>query len=288
MSQQADQPNHAMRPAELLRAGARRLALGGVDSAVADARLLLGHVTGMSALQLLTAGPLAGGVRQAYEQLIDRRLAGTPTQHLVGSAPFRYGQVRVGAGVFIPRPETEVVAQAAIDACEGLEAPLVVELCAGSGAISKSICQEVASARVVAVEVSGDAIGYLRENLAATSAQVLHAGLEQLPQLRRELAGQVDVVVANPPYVAITDDLPKVVLADPDVALYAGRDGLDVVRALLPVARWALRPGGTLVVEHGDEQRSAMLKLVSLAGFEAVVDHDDLTGRPRFTTARQG
>ena len=284
------------RPAELIRAASAKLARAGLSSPAVDARCLLRCASGLNAAQLLTSSPLETSIVDEFWQLIERRAAGVPVQHLTGVAPFRHAEIVVGPGVFIPRPETELVAGAAIDEVLRLQCgqlPVqVVELCAGSGAISRSILDEAPGVNLTAVEISADALPYLHRNLsgqaeASGAVDVLHADLAELLNLRPELAGGVDVVVVNPPYVPTAQRLPLDVHADPAVALFGGLDGLDVIRELLPVAAELLRPGGLLIMEHGDDQGSQVVDLLIAAGFSEAEDHYDLTERPRFSTARR-
>jgi release factor glutamine methyltransferase len=213
-------------------------------------------------------------------------------QHLVGTAAFRHVEVAVGPGVFVPRPETEVVAGWAIDrareaAVDG-GGPLVVDLCAGSGAIALAVADEVPTARVHAVELDPGALPWARRNVDGTAVR-LHQGdaATALP----ELDGTVDVVVANPPYIppdgVIRD--PEVAEHDPALALWGhGSDGLDVLRAVALSAARLLRPGGWFVVEHADVQGAAVPAVLhEQGGWDQVADHRDLAGRDRFTTARR-
>jgi release factor glutamine methyltransferase len=257
---------------------AKRLAAAGIDSPDHDARLLLRHAeaTGADA-----------------EELIAARESRVPLQHLVGSAGFRYLSFAVGPGVFVPRPETEVVVDAVLAAIADTAKPRVVDLCAGSGTIGLSVAHEHAGALVDLVEVSETAVEWLHRNLAALPddsarqrVRIHHADLDAAPT---DGDGQVDVVASNPPYVALHErELvdPEVKDHEPGVALWAGEDGLDVIRRVVDRATVLLRPGGTLVVEHSDRQGESAPAVFVAAGFADVSDHVDLTGRPRFTTGR--
>jgi release factor glutamine methyltransferase len=191
--------------------------------------------------------------------------------------------------VFVPRPETESVAQYAIDALRSVASaePVGVDLGTGSGAIALAMATEVQHARVYGVEVSPKAYIWTRQNFRAVGAHnatpVFHDLAEALP----ELDGQVDVVISNPPYIpllAIPRD-PEVRLHDPEIALYGGEDGLDVVRQVSTTALRLLRPGGTLVLEHGELQAAPITALLAEDGWRAISHHRDLTGRDRATTA---
>jgi release factor glutamine methyltransferase len=227
-----------------------------------------------------------------FAAAVERRERRVPLQHIVGTAAFRHVEVAVGTGVFIPRPETEVVAGWAVERAREVadsgRSPLVVDLCTGSGVIALSIAVEVPRARVHAVELDPGALAWAARNIDGTSV-TLHAGdaATALP----ELDGTVDVVVSNPPYIhddGIVRD-PEVLEHDPAAALWGhGPDGLDLFRAVAVRAAGLLRPGGWFVVEHADVQGAAALAaLAQQGGWERVVDHRDLTGRDRFTTARR-
>jgi release factor glutamine methyltransferase len=224
---------------------------------------------------------------EAYTALVEQRAARVPLQHLLGSVGFRWIELQVGPGVFVPRPETEVVVGYAIDALPKDAAPVVVDLCTGSGAIALSVAHEVPGAVVHAVELDPAALEWARRNDPKGSV-TWHLGPVEgcLP----ELDGAVDVVISNPPYVAETERHlpdPEVIDHDPHLALFAGEDGLDVVREVERAARRLLRPGGLLVVEHSDRQgESAPDVLEQAGGWAEVQDHQDLTGRDRYVTAR--
>lgn len=261
------------------REASARLAAAGIDSADHDARALLRHA------EATGADP---------EELIASRERRVPLQHLVGSTGFRYLDLEVGPGVFVPRPETEVVVEAVLAVIANVQAPRVVDLCAGSGAIGLSVAHEHPGAVVDLVEASQTAVEWLHRNVAALRdsgaiqprIRIHHADLAAAPD---DVDGTVDVVVSNPPYVALHErDLvdPEVRDHDPGDALWAGEDGLEVIRLVVERAKVLLRPGGTLVVEHSDRQGETAPEVFEAAGFAEVVDHPDLTNRPRFTTGR--
>lgn len=266
-----------------------------VPSPRADAELLLAHVLGVSRGRLQAAALTGGGVdveqRHAVLELVERRAAREPLQHLTGVAPFRSLELAVGPGVFVPRPETELVAQLAIDALLAVPGePSAVDLGTGSGAIALALATEVPHARVVAVENAPRAFVWATENarrVGADNLRLVFCDLGDLPTAVPELVGRLDVVVSNPPYIplgAIPRD-PEVRLHDPESALYGGEDGLDVVRSVSRVARELLRPGGTLVLEHGELQGAAIRELLSADGLVAAATTRDLLGRDRATTA---
>ncbi|MBS1675368.1 MAG: peptide chain release factor N(5)-glutamine methyltransferase [Actinobacteria bacterium] len=276
---------------DLLRGAAARLAGAGVADPSVDAELLLGHVLGASRGEVQAAAIRGAEVSPveaaAFGALVVRRAAREPLQHLTGLAPFRHLELAVGPGVFVPRPETEIVAQFAIDALLSAASPepIGVDLCAGSGAIALALATEVPHAQVHAVELSPQAHAWAARNTAGR--QNLHLVLGDLSDELIELDGTVDVVISNPPYVpddAIPRD-PEVRLHDPALALYGGADGLDVVRAISRRAWALLRPGGALVLEHAEVQGAAVRALLDADGWHATATHRDLTQRDRATTA---
>lgn len=275
----------------LLRRATQVLADAGVPTPDVDAELLAAHLWGMSRGQLLAAalrGDAAPGDTAAFDALIVRRASREPLQHLTGTAPFRHLELRVGPGVFVPRPETEMVAQLAIDALRAVPdaAPVAVDLGTGSGALALAMATEVPYARVHAAENAVDAFVWAKENFAAVAPHAVLAFVD-LADAFPELDGTVSVLVSNPPYVpdAATPRDPEVRNWDPPSALYGGEDGLDVVRVLSGVGLRLLRPGGTLVIEHGEWQGAPIRALLDADGWRATATHRDLTVRDRATTA---
>ena len=272
-----------------VRGAAVVLGEAGVPSPEVDARLLAEHVLGVSSLVMAPA-VVPDGFVERYAELVERRRRREPLQHLTGTAAFRYLELEVRPGVFVPRPETEVVAQHAIDACE--PGALVVDLCCGAGGIALAVATEVPGARVVAVDASPEAVALTRDNAGragAPSVEVL-LGDARDPELLAELNGRVDVVVSNPPYIppdAVPQD-PEVRDYDPDLALYGGGpDGLEVPRGVVAAALRLLHPGGAFVMEHAEVQAAAVREIVAAAGFVDVVSFQDLTGRDRGVLARR-
>jgi len=270
----------------LVRDAAQRLAEAGVPSPEYDAAELLAHVLGTSRLTL----PSRVDDRDAerFEELVARREGREPLQHLTGVAAFRHVELAVGPGVFVPRPETELLAGWAVErAREVPGVPLVVDLCSGSGAIALSIADELPAAVVHAVELSPQACDWAERNLRG-SGVTLHQG--PLAGTLTALHGTVDVVACNPPYIpkdAYESVAPEARDHDPQLALYADDDGLATIRELEAEAARLLRPGGWLGVEHADLQGESVPAVFRDAGRWADVrDHDDLAGRPRYTTAR--
>ncbi|MFS0912361.1 peptide chain release factor N(5)-glutamine methyltransferase [Microbacterium sp. 179-I 3D2 NHS] len=277
--------------AALVRAAARRLADAGVPDPLVDAELLAGHVLDRRRGEVQAAVVRGDRVSEADAAALDaavtRRAAREPLQHITGTAPFRHLELAVGPGVFVPRPETETVVQYAIDALLNAPEPepVGVDLGTGSGAIALAMATEVPHARVFAAELSPEAFTWAGRNTA--HAENLTLALSDLADAFPELDGTASVVISNPPYVpdaAVPRD-PEVRLFDPALALYGGEDGLDVVRKLSSRALRLLRPGGLLVIEHGELQGGAIRDLLTDAGWRAAATHRDLTLRDRATTA---
>jgi release factor glutamine methyltransferase len=281
---------------EAIRSAAERLAAAGVSSPEHDANALAMHVLGVSKLSdLMLADGFDETQAVAYIDLVARREKRVPLQHLVGSVGFRYIELEVGPGVFVPRPETETVVQWAVDAirAEGWSNPLLADLCTGSGTIAFALANEVPGATVHAVERDPDALAWTRRNaasrIAAGDAEV-HLHLGSVEDALHDLDGTFDLVASNPPYVATHEAHlvdPEVVDHDPQLALFAGEEGLDVIRLVEQAARRLLKPGGLVVVEHSDRQGESAPALFAEAGWAEVADHQDLTGRDRFVTARK-
>lgn len=273
----------------LLRAGVG--VLGQRADAPAEARTLLAQVLGVEPNRLALVDEVDHAAAAAYRELLARRAAGIPLQHLTGVAYFRTVGVRVGPGVFIPRPETEVMTGWAIERlrelrADGLERPRVVELCAGSGAISLAIATEVAGCEQYAVELAEDALGWAQANLAGTDVVLRHGDMAgAFP----ELDGRCDLVIANPPYVPLEayEGVPAEVRHhDPAEALFSGLDGLDAMRVVARVAARLLRGGGLVCAEHAEVQaESAQRVFVAEGSWAQVRDNVDLNRRPRFVTA---
>lgn len=270
---------------EALSAATARLAAAGVESARFDAEELAAHLLEVSRTRLLTVDQIDG---DAYRALIDQRADRRPLQHLTGVAHFRRVSLAVGPGVFVPRPETEVMVGRVIDFMMALPGPArVVDLCTGSGAIAAAIAGEVPDATVHAVEIDPGAHRWAMANLTG-SGVVLH--LADARTALAELDGTFDVVVANPPYIPVQaweSVAVEVRDHDPPAALWGGGDdGLDLVRAVELRASGLLRPGGLVAVEHADAQGASAPSVFRSCGrWRQVGDHRDLTGRDRFLTA---
>ncbi|EFQ83002.1 protein-(glutamine-N5) methyltransferase, release factor-specific [Aeromicrobium marinum DSM 15272] len=260
----------------------------GVGSPRVDAELLLSHVTGVPRAMLRLSARPNEVQRRDYLALVAARAARVPLQHLTGSAAFRHVDLEVGPGVFVPRPETELLAGWAVQqlSARGPESPVVVDLCTGSGAIALSIVHEVPTAVVHAVELDEVAFGWAHQNLAGTGIDLR---LGDMADAFGDLDGTVDVVVANPPYIPLDaweSVAPEVRDHDPALALWSGDDGLDAMRVVEQTAWRLLRPGGVVGAEHADAQGDTA-PAVFAGRWVDVRDHVDLAGRPRFVTARR-
>ena len=285
--------------ADALREATALLTEAGVPSPRPDALALLAHVWGVAHVTVRTAAARGDILPEtvdlpAFSSVLARRSAREPLQHITGRAAFRGIELEVGPGVFVPRPETESVAGAAIDAAHalGLTAPIIVDLCSGSGAIALAVAIELPDATVCAVELSTDALVYLRRNVAALPEDVRQRIDVTQGDARTALGnldGAVDIVVSNPPYIppGATPRDPEVALYDPELALYGlGADGLEVPRGIASAAHRLLKPGGVFVMEHGDEQGAAVRGLLADHTVWADVSTGiDLTGRDRFVVA---
>ncbi|ORA66044.1 protein-(glutamine-N5) methyltransferase, release factor-specific [Mycolicibacterium elephantis] len=288
---------------EVIDAAEAALADAGVASPRADAELLAAHAAGTDRGRLALTRPDAAFVDR-YRGLVARRAERVPLQHIIGSAAFGPVTVSVGPGVFIPRPETEALLEWAvaqlllrerslplefppeIRAVRNVRPPVIVDLCTGSGALALALAKTVPGARVIAVDDSDAALQYARRNLAGTDIELVRADVTE-PGLLPELDGQVDLVVANPPYIPEGAALePEVAEHDPAHALFGGPDGMTVIDAVVGLAgRW-LRDGGRCAVEHDDTTSARTVDAFRRTGqFDAITARRDLAGRPRFVTA---
>lgn len=274
----------------LAAAATARLAEAGVPSARFDAEVLLAEALGIDRGRIPIADDATPEQIAAYEALLARRAAREPLQHILGRAYFGPLTLAVGPGVFVPRPETELLAVWA--ARQVGRGAAVVDLCAGSGALGLYLAATVPDSRVVLVERDPAALDYLRRNADAAalagSATVLDADVRDpaLPARLAELLGTVDLVVSNPPYVPEGAELDREAAADPAVALFSGADGLDLIRDLAPLAARLLAAGGAVGVEHDDSNGAGTAEQLRAAGFGGVAEHRDLAGRPRYVTGR--
>jgi release factor glutamine methyltransferase len=277
-----------MRPSEVLRRAERYLEVHGVESPREAAEILLQHVLDTDRAGLYSrADGLSTAEAKSFGRALCRRCTGTPVQHLTGRQMFRRLELEVRPGVFIPRPETEVLVDAALASIAGLEHPRVVDVGTGTGAVALSIASEAPGAAVWATDLSSEAVDLVRANADRLGLDVTTAQGDLLEALPRELQGTIDLVVSNPPYVAPedVDSLPPEVLADPELALFGGT---DVHRRLAEESSPWLRAGGALVVEIGADQGAEVAAIFRSGGFQDVHVLPDLAGRDRVVTGRRG
>jgi len=267
----------------LLREAADQLRAAGVGSPRTDSELLLAHVLECDRGRLYLLDVIDAVQAERYQAVVKRRAAREPLQHITGSAWFLDLDLQVGPGVFIPRPETETLAQWGIDNIAGMERPTVVDLCSGSGALALAVARARPDADVHAVEVSPAALEWLGRNAFGTRVHVVAADVRD-PGLLTQVRGQADLVLCNPPYVPAAQRVPLEVRADPPLAVFAGVDGLDLIPAVAELAADLLRDGGRVGIEH-DESHPEEVARIFERHFREVRGLQDLAGRPRFTTA---
>ncbi|MFC3964796.1 peptide chain release factor N(5)-glutamine methyltransferase [Nocardia jiangsuensis] len=276
------------------KAATERLADAGVPSPRFDAESLAAHVLGIERSRLALAPLLEPEQVERYRELVERRARRIPLQHLTGTAPMGRIDLAVGPGVFVPRPETELLFAWALAQLESVHAPTIVDLCTGSGALALALANARPDAAVHAVELDPAALTWARRNADATAAAgdtpiTLYAGDVTAADTLTELNDRVDLLVANPPYVPDDAELdPEVAEHDPPLALFGGADGLRVIRAMLPTITRLLRPGAAAGVEHDDSHGAQVAALFTAAGYTATTEHRDLADRPRFVTATRG
>ena len=263
------------------------LADAGIDSARYEAEELAAHLTGTERGRLPLIDSPDDTFFDRYHAAIAARSRRVPLQHITGTAAFGPLRLIVGPGVFIPRPETEAILEWAT-AQRLPEAPIIVDLCTGSGALAIALAQHWPDGRVLGIDDSDAALEYARKNSAGTKVELLHADVTK-PGLLSDLDGRVDLVVANPPYVPDGAPVePEVSHYDPSHAVFGGADGMTVINAIVRLASRWLRPGGFFAVEHDDTTSSVTCELISgTERFDDVVGRTDLAGRPRFVTARR-
>lgn len=274
------------------------LQAAGVGSPRADAEQLAAHVLGVERSRLLLTPLIDPEQLGTYRALVSRRAERVPLQHLTGQAAMGRIDLEVGPGVFVPRPETELLlawALARLEAVRHDHTPIVVDLCTGSGALALALAHARPDAEVHAVELDPDALRWARRNAALRVAAgdtpiTLHHADVTSPTLLTGLNGRVDIVVANPPYIPEGAELsPEVAEHDPHRALFAGPDGLAVIRPLVPLLGRLLRPGGGAAVEHDDSNGGELARLLERDGrFTEIAEHPDLAGKPRFVAASMG
>lgn len=281
---------------EIITRAIDQLSSAGVDRSEVDAEVLAAHVLAESRgrVQMLrsTGAEIGAADRDRFETLVARRASREPLQHITGLAPFRYLELEVGPGVFIPRPESELVTEFALRALrdrrdtQSAEPLIAVDLCAGSGAIGLAIATEARDVSVWAVEKSADAFAWAERNRARLAPPTYTLVRGEVVDALPELNGRVSVLASNPPYIpddAIPRDI-EVRSFDPHMALFGGADGLDVVRQVSAAGVRLLQPGASIVIEHGELQGSAVREILEADGYVQTQTHPDLTGRDRFTS----
>ena len=281
-----------MKLAAVLDAASAELAAVGVPSPQNDAEVIMAFALGISRGSLLAkvfkGDDLEGQPLREFAQMIDRRMSREPLQHIVGRAPFLDFELRVGPGVFIPRPETEMLTEMAIAEVRPTGEPLVVDVGTGSGAIAIGIARARPNASVIAIESSLQAGEYARHNITDLAPKVT-LKVADFEVILLQLQGKCDLIVSNPPYIPAdaepTD--PEVSMYDPPEALYGGEDGLDVIRKLERFAWFSLKPSGMLLLEHGFDQSQRIRDILGNSGWQQLQSHNDLAGKMRFTSARR-
>lgn len=297
---------------EALRDATERLRAAGVPSPEWDARLLAAHLIHCGHMDIPLDEQPIPGFDVAYGALVGRREAREPLQHILGVAWFGPLELEVGPGVFIPRPETEVLADWGVKSLKrsnssgskelnsygtkefNSQSPRVVDLCAGSGALALYVAHYVPQAEVWAVELADASLAYTRRNAATAAhggAGTVHVVQGDVTEadLLPELHGTVDLVLTNPPYVPETPDLEPEVYQDPHEAVFGGVDGMETINAMIPTIAALLRPGGRVGIEHDDDTSQQVQEaLRAHGGFSHIEVLKDLTGTARFVTAQRG
>lgn len=274
--------------------GTARLDEAGIPTPRVDAEILAAHVLGVPRSQLLLSDGFTDETLLPFVRAIEKRATGVPVQHITGRAPFRHIELSVGPGVFVPRPETELVTDWGLAALAGHSRPVVVDLCSGSGAIALAVANERRDAKVYAVEQSPEALTWLRRNAAERAEAgdspitVIEADVTD-PSALAELAGTVDLVLCNPPYVPQGTKVAVEVGHDPPQAVFGGEEGLDVIRPVIDTAARLLTAGGSFAVEHDETHGAEVPTLLREDGRFAVIRlRYDLAQRARYTTAHKG
>jgi release factor glutamine methyltransferase len=275
---------------EILKDAKEQLALSEIEGV--DAEILLAHVLGISRMDLHNPVVLERTIEaiedksialETFHDLLARRILHEPLQYITGTAYFRNLELKVGPGVLVPRPESELLVGAVLTHIANLPAPVsVIDLGSGSGALALAIATEAANSRVIAVEKSDEALVWLKKNVEAIveDLRIVHSDVKDaLPGIK------CDVVIANPPYIQDESDLPRdVVEHEPAIALFGGVDGMDAPREFIFASARLLKPGGLLAIEHNESQGNLIAQELSKE-FEEILLHNDLTGRPRWTSA---
>ena len=275
---------------ETLKDAKEQLALSEIDGI--DAEILLAHVLGISRMDLHNPLVLERTLASlgdtsialdTFHDLLARRILHEPLQYVTGTAYFRNLELKVGPGVLVPRPESELLVGAVLTHISNMPAPVsVVDLGSGSGALALAIATEAPNSRVIAVEKSDEALVWLKKNVEAIieDLRIVHSDVSDA------LIGiKCDVIIANPPYIQDESDLPRdVVEHEPAIALFGGKDGMDAPRAFIAASARLLKSGGLLAIEHNELQGSLIADALSHV-FQEIQLHQDLVGRPRWTSA---
>ena len=275
---------------ELLRQAKSQLDESGISQV--DAEHLLAHCLGVTRMDLhnpvILESTLATigdeqTIEETFATLVERRIGFEPLQYLTGTAPFRHLEIEVGPGVLVPRPESELLVEAVLQNISYMEGIVsVVDLGAGSGALSLAIATEAENARVIAVEKSADAIIWLKRNVSRIDEKVRIVEGDVSEVL---IGVKCDLVIANPPYIPDDQVLPRDVAGfEPHIALFGGPTGIEIPRQFIAAAARLLKSGGVLVIEHTEEQGLVIEAELAL-DFENVVLHHDLNDRPRWSSA---
>ena len=275
-----------MRPAQVVERAAAYLERHGVESPVPTAERLLSHVLGTDRSGMYAREGLTSQEAKLFGRALCRRCVGEPLQHVTGEQGFRRLILRVRPGVFVPRPETEVLVQVALEGLAETTTPTVIDVATGSGAVALAIKDERPDAAVYAIDLSPDAVELARENAEALDLDVTVLEGDLLSPLPDELRGALDSVVCNPPYVAFEarDSLPPEVLAEPELAVFGG---IEIYERLFPQAFANLRPGGLVAVEIEESTAASVSDAAESAGFAELSVHQDLTGRDRVVSGRR-
>ncbi|QGU01776.1 Release factor glutamine methyltransferase [Corynebacterium kalinowskii] len=270
-----------------IRQAAATLATAGVASPLNDARILAAHVLGCEPMELILHDQEA--LPLLFEELVQRRAQREPLQHILGTAPMGHLDLQVGPGVFVPRPETELVGAWTVERLRGMgvEKPRVVDLCTGSGTLACYIASLIPEAQVTAVELDEAARQWALKNVADLGLGVtVVAGDATDPQLLPDLQGTADAVVSNPPYVPEGTPIEPEVQADPHHAVFSGGTGMDVIEKMVPIAARMLRVGGVLSIEHDDSTADLVCAVLAQQHcFGEITSHQDFAGRDRYVTA---
>ena len=275
---------------ETLKDAKEQLALSEIDGI--DAEILLAHVLGISRMDLhnplvlertLDSLDDTSIALDTFHDLLARRILHEPLQYITGTTYFRNLELKVGPGVLVPRPESELLVGAVLTHISNLPAPVsVVDLGSGSGALALAIATEAPNSRVIAVEKSEEALVWLKKNVEAIieDLRIVHSDVSDA------LIGiKCDVVIANPPYIQDESDLPRdVVEHEPAIALFGGKDGMDAPRAFIAASSRLLKSGGLLAIEHNELQGTVIATELA-RDFQEIQLHQDLVGRPRWTSA---